>query len=241
MVDIHSHLLPHFDDGASTLFESLELLRLAVKKGTKKIVLTPHLYNPRIGYVDKNKMEIAFEKYKQQAAEINIELLLGSEVFCSNFFLKKIHEHDFFTINNTAYLLLEFDFYDDIDRVLDALDVITAAGYRPIIAHPERYHFLRQNAFGIKRIMAKGGLLQINKTSLLKQNGEDPHDFAMWLLSNEYVSFVASDAHDMQYRTTDMQRSFMKIYSEVSKKYAENLFFNNPEAVVSGNEIYTRG
>lgn len=240
MIDIHSHVLPNIDDGASTFFESLELLYLAVKKGTKKIVLTPHLYNPRIGYVDKNKIKIAFEKYKQQAAEINIELLLGSEVFCSNLFLKKIGENNFFTVNNTQYILVEFDFNDDIDRVLFALDLITDAGYRPIIAHPERYYFLRQNTSQVKQIILKGGLLQINKTSLSEKNGLDCYKFAMWLLSNEYVSFVASDAHDMQYRTTDMQHSFMKIYSQFSKKYAENLFFNNPDAAISGKKINTR-
>ncbi len=240
MVDIHSHILPHVDDGASTFFESLELLRLAEKKGTKKIVLTPHLYNPRIGYVEKNKIETAFEKYKQQAAEINIELFLGSEVFCSHLFLKKIHENNFLTINNTEYILVEFDMSDDIDRVLFALDLIADAGYRPIIAHPERYRFLRQNPSQVKQIILKGGLLQINKASLLEKNGIDSYKFTMWLLSNEYVSFVASDAHDMQYRTTDMQYSFMKIYSEFSKKYAENLFFNNPDAAILGEKINTR-
>ena len=240
MVDIHSHVLPYLDDGASTLFESLELLRLAVKKGTKKIVLTPHMYNPRIGYVDKSKIKTAFEKYKQQASEINIELLLGSEVFCSDLFLKTIYKNDFLTINNTEYILVEFYFNDDIDRVLFALDVITDAAYRPIIAHPERYHFLMKNYSSVKQIISKGGLLQINKTSLSKKNGFDSYEFAMWLLSKEYVSFVASDAHDVQYRTTDKQPSFVKVYSELSKKYAENLFFNNPDAVISGQRINTR-
>lgn len=241
MVDIHSHLLPYVDDGASTLFESLDLLRLAEKNGTKKLVVTPHLYNPRIGYVDKKNIEKAFVKYKQQAAGINIELFLGSEVFCSNLFLKKMHEKNFLTINNTEYLLVEFDINDDIDRVLFALDLINNAGYRPIIAHPERYHFLRENPFSVKRIISKGGLLQINKTSLIEKNGLGSYKFAMWLLNNEYVSFVASDAHDMEHRKTDMQHSFMKIYSELSKKYAEKLFFNNPEAVISGKKIIQGG
>lgn len=240
MVDIHSHLLPHFDDGASTLFESLELLRLAAKKGTKKMVLTPHMFNPRIGYVDKAKVLTAFEQYKQQASEIGVELLLGSEVFCSGLFLKSLPDNDFFTINNTAYLLVEFDFFDDIDRVLFALETVTRAGYRPIVAHPERYHFLKANPSAIKQMISKGALLQINNTSLSRKNRDESYDFAMWLLRDEYASFVASDAHDMEHRTTDMQPSFMTVYSEVSKKYAENIFFNNPEAVISGKEINIR-
>jgi tyrosine-protein phosphatase YwqE len=92
----------------------------------------------------------------------------------------------------------------------------------------------------VKQILSKGALLQINKTSLFPKNGFEIYDFTMWLLSKGYASFVASDAHDMQYRTTDMQRSFMKIFSEVSKKYAEDLFFNNPNAVILGEKINTR-
>ncbi len=235
MVDIHSHVLPYFDDGASTLFESLELLRLAEKKGTKKLVLTPHLYNPRIGPVDIRKVKTAFDEYKKQAAGINVELFLGSEVFCSNLFLKTIAEKKFLTINNTRYLLVEFYFNDDIERVLLALDIITKAGYIPIIAHPERYDFLMKSPSCAERMIARGGLLQINGTSLLK-NELDAYEFATWLLEKGYVSFVASDAHDVQYRTTNLQPSFTKVYSEFSKKYAENIFYNNPDAVISGKK-----
>ena len=99
---------------------------------------------------------------------------------------------------------------------------------------------MRRNASFVKDIVAKGGLLQINKTSLSEKNGLDCYDFAMWMLHNEYVTFVASDAHDIEYRTTNMQYSFMKIYNELSKKYAENLFFNNPDAAISGKKINTR-
>lgn len=240
MVDIHSHVLPNIDDGASTLFESLDLLRLAAKKGTKKIVLTPHSFNPRIGYIDKNRIITAFQDYKHQAAEIDIELFLGSEVFCSDSFLKTFSEKNFLTINNTQYLLIEFYFNDDIERVLLALDLITKAGYIPIIAHPERYHFLMKNTSSLKQIISKGGLLQINSTSISSKAGLGSYEFAMWLLSEGYVSFVASDAHDMQHRTTNIQPSFMKIFSELSKRYAEDLFFNNPSAVISGQNINTR-
>lgn len=240
MVDIHSHLLPSLDDGPSTLFESLELLRLASKNGTKKIALTPHLYNPRIGYLDVGKIRSAFENFKKQAEEIDIELFLGSEVFCSQLFLRTIHEKNFLTINNSEYLLVEFYFDDDVGRVLFALDVIADAGYRPIVAHPERYFFLKENPSAVHQIVANGALLQVNQTSLLEKNGLETYEFAMWLLANKFVSFVASDAHEMQYRTTNLQHAFTKVYSELSKEYAENLFYNNPEAIISGKKINTR-
>ena len=240
MVDIHSHVLPKTDDGAATFLESLEMLRFARLNGTKKLVCTPHFYNPRIGFVDKERTAKYFDKLKVESLNLDIELLLGSEVFCSDLFLRELEKREFFTLNGTEYLLIEFDFADDVDRVLFALDIITEAGYIPIIAHPERYRFLKRDEYYVQKLLSKGAFLQINTTSLAGLHGEDTARFACWLLEKRYASVVACDAHDTAFRTTDLKSAFMWVYGNFSKQYAQDLFFDNPEAIVSGQKIITR-
>ncbi len=240
MIDIHSHILPKTDDGSATLAESLDLLRLAKKTGTNKIVLTPHFYNPRIGYVDKKEVISSYERLREKAKDIDIELLLGSEVFCSDRFLREIKENNFLTVNNTDYLLVEFDFHDDFDRMIFSLELIKDFGYKPIIAHPERYTFLRTDEYFVKTALSKGALFQVNTSSLAGLHGENAARFANFLLQNEFASVVASDAHDITYRNTDLQKAFMWIYGNFSKSYAEKLFFENPEKIITGKEISVR-
>lgn len=240
MVDIHSHVLPKTDDGSASYHESLDMLRIAVAKGTKKIVCTPHFYNPRTGFFDKEKTLQTFEGLKSRAFSLDIELLLGCEVFCSDLFLREIDKKNFFTVNGTDYLLVEFDFDDDVDRVLFALDVLTEAGYKPIIAHPERYSFLRRDEYYVEKFISKGAMFQLNTSSLAGFHGERAFNFADWMIRQRYASFVASDAHDTTYRSPELRSAYMWIYANYSKVYAEDLFFDNPQAVVSGQKIITR-
>lgn len=240
MVDIHSHVLPKIDDGSSSFYESLDMLRISGAKGTKKMICTPHFYNPRTGFFDKKRTVEVFEGLKSRSYNLGIELLLGCEVFCSDLFLREINKKNFFTLNGTDYLLVEFDFKDDIDRVLFAIDIITEAGYIPVVAHPERYSFLRRDEYYVEKFLSKGVLFQLNTSSLAGFHGERAFNFADWMLRQKFASFVASDTHDTAYRSPDLRSAYMWIYGNYSKDYAEELFFDNPEALVSGQKIITR-
>ncbi len=240
MVDIHSHVLPKTDDGAATFFESLDMLRIARAKGTKKLVCTPHFYNPRTGFFDKERTLKTFAGLKARCAGIDIELMLGCEVFCSDLFLREIPQKNFFTINDTNYLLVEFEFNDDADRVAFAIDIITKAGYMPVIAHPERYTFLWRDEYYVQKYLSKGAILQLNTSSLAGFHGEHAFNFATRMLEEKYAAVVASDAHDTTYRSTDLRAAYMWVYGNFSKSYAEELFFDNPEAIISGQKIITR-
>ncbi len=236
MIDIHNHILPGIDDGSKTLEESLEMINIAKSRGTKKMIVTPHLFNPRIGYVDVDDVKGAFSDLKQ-SNKTEVELFLGSEIFCTDLFLDQIDQKQFITINDTDYILVEFPFDSDTDDIVVWTKEIIRHGYHPIIAHPERYKNVRRNGVIAEKLVNKGALLQINATSLFNIHGHSANEYAMWLLENELVSFVASDAHDMIYRNTDLEEAFVLLYRCFSKKYAEDLLFNNPQLLLSGNKI----
>ncbi len=242
MVDLHTHILPGIDDGARVMDESLDMLNIAAKTGTDKLAVTPHLFNPRIGNVDIQEVRSRFGALKNAAAEngIKTEIFLGSEVFCSDEFLNTLSDKNFFTLNGTDYLLVEFPFEETTDQIINGASAVINAGYRPIIAHPERYKFLRHNEICTARLIRKGCLFQLNTSSLAGVHGRSAKEFSMWMLENRVADFVSSDAHDTEFRSPDIEEAFMWIYKVFSKTYAEDLFFNNPQAVLSGKDINKR-
>lgn len=239
MVDLHTHILPSVDDGARVIEESLDMLRIAAQNGTDNLVITPHMFNPRIGLVEYENVKNIFLSLKQIANNegIKTELYLGCEVFCSDWFFEEIEKKEFFTINGTDYLLLEFDFNEDSRNICNAADAVIKAGYRPVIAHPERYTYFRRDMLCSQKLINKGCVFQVNKTSLSGVHGHSAKEFSMWMLENRMASLIASDAHDTEFRAPDLEETFMWIYRFISKSYAEDLFFNNPQAILDGKDI----
>ena len=60
--DMHSHILPEFDDGAKSVQEALDLISVLKKQGVNNICLTPHFYTHEMSLEDfvKSRNE-AFE------------------------------------------------------------------------------------------------------------------------------------------------------------------------------------
>lgn len=242
MIDIHTHILPLVDDGSGSFEESIEMLKNAEENGTKKLVLTPHFCNDRFSEIfSKDEILGRIEKFKAAAlnAGIKIELYSGSEMFGIDDIKQKILLGEAITLNGSRYLLVEFDFYDDPERVTEVLDNILSTGLVPIVAHPERYEFMREDPLMAMKLVNKGSLLQLNKTSLLGLHGEQTRKLAIFLIEKRFASFIASDTHDNYMRNPDMSDVFGWVYSEISKKYAEDLFFNNPFDVLNNKQILT--
>lgn len=118
---------------------------------------------------------------------------------------------------------------------------ILDSGFVPIIAHPERYSRLRPEI--IDDWMHEGIGIQINKGSVFGRFGREAYDFSHMLLQNGLVSCIASDAHGVDSRTTDMSDISDFISTEYSEELAELLLAENPrrifndEPLLSGEDI----
>lgn len=207
MIDIHTHILP-VDDGAKDFNDSLELINQEIKEGIKTVVLTPHmnyLYNHVV------KIKEAYEVLK--AHNLNINLLLGSEIRYYDNMVSDLNKGLLLTINNTKYVLVEFSLKNK-DNITDGIYELIVSGYKPIVAHIERYSYLtKEEIIEIKRM---GALIQVNAKSFEKKDYKKVLHF---LLKNNYVDFVASDCHDVVYRNVDF--NFAK---EIVKKKYPNLY-----------------
>ena len=239
MIDIHSHILPMVDDGASSVEMALEMLDKAYRDGSDAIVLTPHFAYEYDFINPYFKIKELFEdlKYIAEKEHIPIELYLGCEYLYTDkqSFIEQLK--DITTINQTQYMLMEFFFDVEEDDILDAVDIVLEHHLIPIIAHPERFDVIQNSISLIEEIIDKGALLQLNKGSVLGRYGRIAKETALYLLDNHYISFVGSDAHHPLKRTSLMYDSYQYIRDHYGKEYADRIFIKNSRNMLNGIDI----
>lgn len=217
MIDIHTHILPFVDDGSKSLSDSIKLVKTAYEQGVEAIILTPHHRSPYFESAENIKK--TFDEFCDKVKELNlpVKLFLGQEVHICSGIVDLYKQNKVLTIANTNYCLIEFDFntYCDIPETVYELK---KAGYIPIVAHFERYHYATlEDAFEVKRM---GGLIQVNAESVLGgffKNREERRRVHT-LFMEECVDFVASDSHVV--RKYDLKRAG----ELVKKKYGEDAY-----------------
>lgn len=240
MIDIHCHILYGVDDGAELLDESIKMAENAVAGGTKTLVVTPHCNVPKSfqNYVDEEFLK-RFEDLEELIANENIplKLLRGQEIYCNDRALSLLKKRKLLTINDTDYVLLEFDFDENSENIFRRLEGIVSAGYMPIIAHPERYRFLQEDYSCIVRLKDLGCLIQLNKGSVFGVFGQKAQMFAHMILNDELADVVASDAHSPYMRTPYLREVHEYISVHFSIDYADLLLAENPQKIIDGEVI----
>ncbi|GAB6168234.1 exopolysaccharide biosynthesis protein [Clostridium carnis] len=244
MVDIHSHLIWDIDDGSKSKEMTLNMLKIAVESGTKKIVSTPH-YIPGHYETTYEEVKEKIEKVKVLAKENNldIEIYQGQEVYYTSNILENYENGYIGTINNSRYMLIEFNMKNfSISEVLENLYELKLKGIVPVIAHPERYHiFIKKNIL-VNKFIEEGFLFQLNTGSITGDFGSEVKKTAEIFIKNKIYNFIGSDAHRDEKRTTDMTKGLEiikktdKNYVKELKKFGEKLL-NNEEIKFTGELI----
>jgi len=218
MVDIHTHILYGVDDGSKDLDTSRYLITEELQNGVKKILLTPH-QNEEL----KRNEELInkFKSFKEEIKDLNIDLYLGSEIYYYPKMIKDLKDNKLLTLNNSNYILVEFSTMIETD-ISSIIYDIKINGYIPIVAHIERYPYLKNKDYD--EIKKNGALIQINSKSFEKKLFKKK---LKYLLKNKLIDFISSDCHNEK-RNIDF--SYSKEY--IKKKYKDQyqkLFETIPE------------
>ena len=237
MIDIHSHILPGIDDGAADIYDTLEMALMAVNSGVKAIIATPHCNIP---WSDGNYLGREYREALKKARDaitserMPIKILSGMEVFVTFDLPDLIREGRILTLNHSDYLLVEFDFGEDPEFVDIMISRIKELGITPVIAHPERYDFIKEDILFAKRLVKAGCILQANKGSFLGHYGNRSESTAFEMVKSGLVHVVASDAHSPVARTPYMHdaRRAIKEFCDTSI-----LFEKNPEKICLNQPI----
>lgn len=196
MKDLHTHIVFGIDDGSRSLDESMNMLERLAYEGVTDIMLTPHyIENSKYDCNNKVKKKL-FKEIKSEALKrgININIYLGNEVMVSNN-LMNLFNSEIATLNASRYLLIELPIdkeFDDLDLVINEL---INNGVVPIIAHPERYSYVKDNYKWVNDYLEMGVLFQGNYESLFGKYGNDAKKVLRKLLKHNMVHFLASDMH----------------------------------------------
>ncbi len=235
MFDLHCHVLPGLDDGAGTMEEALKMLEKSVSCGVKGVIATPHSYMEHDRGVILSTLNALRTEAKNK--HIPIRIYAGEELLLDERGLFVLQSGQAVPINGSRYLLVEFGFEEEREKVFYALSQVRACGLIPIVAHPERYAFFCEDARSAGELRAQGCLLQVNRGSILGRHGQEAQAVAWHLLKNREADFVASDAHSPYLRTPELNDVHQRISLEISFDYAEQLLRINPGRVLRNERI----
>lgn len=235
MVDIHSHILYGIDDGAKTIEDSLRMLEIARASGTTDIVATPHSdlrYAFDIGAVER----IADELRARATTDIRIHRGCDFHLHYDNI-VGCMQNPNPYTINGKGYLMVEFAETSIPDSLTEVLREMVARGITPVITHPERNHQLMLRMAQLAEWVRGGCLVQLTAGSFTGSFGERARENCRKLMDHRLAHFVASDAHDTEYRPPDMRPAREMIVADFGPQVAERLFEQNPRKALTGEPI----
>lgn len=225
MIDIHTHLLPFVDDGSPSWDHSLEMLLEAYRHGVTTMFLTPHYMATRNYMSAYEQNKIVFDEFVQKAKErgIRIDLHLGTEIYYRLDTVRDLKEKRVVPLGSTNRVLLEFHETEELEDLGEAIHNMKTLGFVPIVAHVERYSYVKEKDLSIMHKM--GALIQVNASSLLGRGGRvDQHTLFKWIKLG-LVDFIASDVH--VFRKNDLLEAYKLIEKKFGKATAERLFHNN--------------
>ena len=218
MVDMHSHVLPGIDDGAKTPEESIILIKKMMDLGIKKIIATPHI----MADYYKNTPEtinaaLAILKAELEKQKIDIALEAAAEHYFDETFEKRIDDGKLMVMGEN-YVLFELSFISQPPNVLPVVQKLKSLGFRPILAHPERYPYLDIDQFAM--LHSWGLNFQLNTISLAGYYGKESKKLAETLIDENLVDFISSDMHHPRHAEA--------LKEALRMPYLEKLLFDYP-------------
>lgn len=232
VTDLHCHILYGVDDGSKSLEESLAMLKMEYENGVRTIILTPHHHK---GRMDKS-VDILKERFEiiKKENKYNIDLYLGSELFSDSSLVDELNDGLALTMNNTRYVLVEFYPSTPYKEIEAQFRSLLMSGYRPIIAHIERYDCFIKDPYLVEDLKDLGVKVQINATSL---NNFSQKRFIKKLLKYELVDFIGSDAHNTTSRSPNMAKYIEYIRKKTSEEYFNDITNNNALKIIHGEDV----
>ena len=227
-VDIHSHILPHMDDGAQDMEMALEMLRIAQSEGITDIIVTPHYKAGRFKG-DAKQMHRQLEEVRRLMKQegIDVNLYPGNEIYYRSELEEKLESGELSTMNGSNYVLVEFSPMESFLYIRGAVEELFGMGYTPILAHVERYQCMCKHPEYVAQLKKMGCGIQVNASTVTGGFGFMGKRFAHKLLKEGLVDYIGTDAHNTAGRKPEMKKCADVLYKKYDRKYADAVLFKN--------------
>ena len=230
VVDTHGHYVFGVDDGATTLEMSIKMIKSAYEQGARHIFCTSH----DSARVSKYKRNLELLQNQMMDMGLDIKLYPGMEIYCDlncvDEVIKGLEDGQMLPMGNSKYVLLEFSPWTDMEEITECIAKIRfETEYEPIVAHMERYIWVREDKNVMDAIKRANLKIQINAYSLSEESSADTRAFARKLVEEKLVTFIGSDAHRSNHRPPALKRGIEYIYDNCDKEYADGICWKNFE------------
>jgi len=236
-IDIHSHCMFGFDDGAAEREETLAMLSLARENGFSIVAATPHVmtgvYEHDREVLQESIDELADDLAKQATG---LELVAGAEYYLDDGFDRLMENGALYGLNGSDHMLVELPLLKIPPMARDWSFRMRIKGLVPILAHPERYADVMKKPGRIEQLREAGYLVQINLGSLIGMYGRRARKAAEFMLKNDLVDFAASDAHTPKYAAEIYGEGVQQLNRLVGEQQVRRLLHDNPRIALGLDE-----
>lgn len=237
IIDVHCHILPGVDDGAKNPQVTRKMLEIARSEGIDAIIATPHFESgmtPEFLARRAGAMRIT----EELAAEFDPEIKIyqGNEIFYGESAIEALDRGEAKTINGTDYVLVEFPVYAEFGYIEKAIRNIMYAGYKPVIAHIERYEGMSKK-HQVEELSNHGVLMQVNASTLTGAMGFGIKHYVFKLMKAGLIDLIGTDAHGVNRRRPEMREAIRVIDKKFGVAYRRLLCEANPERMLRGEKI----
>lgn len=240
MIDLHSHILPDVDDGAPDWEVALDMMVQADESGTEILVATPHTHNMwRPAEPPSNLIPTLVHEANLRArrAGLSLQVLPGQECYLDDGLPQQLQEGRWLTLGNSKTVLLELGWSQWPPFIEQLVFDLQLAGYRVLLAHPERYRAVVENPNLLVSLVEKGVLTQVTSASILGRFGESALSTARQLIEHDLAHVMSSDAHTTRGRNTKLDKARAQVADWFGEETARKLVLDTPRALLHDEAI----
>ena len=231
LYDIHCHILPGVDDGAKNMDIALALIEKEIEAGVETIILTPH-FRKEMFEPDMEDIWNAYDELLYETRYKNIRLYLGCE-FHANIEMVETLDNDLRpTLADSRYVLTEFAHNSTRAFMKERADALLMSGYRPIIAHIERYRATRKDFDLIEDLIEMGCEVQVNADAIIGRDGLGAQRFCKKLMQEDMLHYVGSDTHNLRGRAPHLGECCEYLKKHMGRLYTSRIMRDNPSKIV---------
>ncbi|MCD7766079.1 MAG: capsular biosynthesis protein [Lachnospiraceae bacterium] len=231
--DIHCHILPGVDDGSHSIEETRELLRREYEDGVRTIIVTPH-YRVEMFEPDLARIYRAFWMTCDAASALapDLKLYMGCEFHANMEMVETLKSGSRPTMAGSKYVLTEFRESTPYPFIKERVTALRSGGYRPLIAHAERYACMRKDPDRAGELIELGARIQVNAGSLLGDMGRSVRRYCEDLLEDGQIWCVASDAHNLKDRKPNLGKCADLLEKRFGFERTKRLLIDHPAEIV---------
>jgi protein-tyrosine phosphatase len=238
VIDLHSHILPGFDDGVRSIEEARDLARAAAAEGVTAIAATPHVRHDYPTTPEQMEDGVAALRADFEGERIPVEVLPGGEIAFDRIGELEDDAIRRFSLNQTGRYVLVEPPYSGWALGLDAaIHSLQGRGVTVVLAHAERNSAVQASPERLVPLVEAGMLVQVTTGSIAGVLGRDARRAGMELIEKRLAHLVASDAHGPTIRPFVYAAGADAVHDSALRRW---LCEEVPAAIVAGDSIPDR-